>query len=103
MRPENMPDHAFDISRLAPNEQAAWNDMIARYGIIHATGNFEHVVHWVHFLRACGRDAVAIRNEVNESTRDGITQIYLGREARTMTITLARAMVEQALSSQAED
>jgi hypothetical protein len=99
----DIPDSAFDVTRLTPGEQAAWNDLVARFGASHAAGDFEQVIQWVRFLRARSRDDAAIRNEVESWTLDGISQIYVDGEARTMPVALVRAKVEQALSSQAEN
>lgn len=93
---------AFDTTRLTPDELVVREDVLLRHGADHAAADFEHVIDWVHFLRFKGLDAPAIRGEVERWTRDGVTTVYVGQHARTMPVTLAKAMVEQVLASQRE-
>jgi hypothetical protein len=99
----DMLEPAFDTTRLSPDERSAWDDLIARYGAAHAAADYEHTVAWVRSLQARRFDAARIRDAIARCTWCDGVQMYVGSHARTMPITLARAMVEQVLASMLED
>jgi hypothetical protein len=98
-----MPEPAFDTTRLSPDERSAWDDLIARYGAAQAAADYEPTIAWVRSLQARRFDAVRIRDAIARCTWRDVIQMQVGNHARTMPITLARAMIEQVLASMLED
>jgi hypothetical protein len=60
----------------------------------------EHVDLWVNALQANGLDAIAVRDEMDRWTMDGVTQICVGANARTMPTDVVRAIVERVLGQE---
>jgi hypothetical protein len=89
----------FDSLHLNSPERDAWARFVAKAGASGAAAVFDLMAHWVLKLLRDGKTPSQIEEKVVGTFYDSVTLMNRGEVMRSETITLAKAMVEQAIDA----